>query len=152
MEETLQVRHRGGSVQWHQTPIYSPHRSCCTLPNFILYLYRQNKTVQSAEWGFHSMKEEVWMRHQRPATNRSPLRRRLRPSDVNLCSAGSEKINSADTFKVYGRKRLDPSGTTDGRISSTDVAINDRVCSDTLRGKTYSNPWGEKYCSGPLLG
>lgn len=105
--------------------------------NFIFIMTEQNLPV--CRVGFHRMKEEVWLRYQRPATNRFPLRRRLRPSDVNLCSDGSGKTNSADTFKDSRQKRRDSSGTTDGCIYRTDVAINDRLCSDTLRVKTYSN-------------
>lgn len=102
----------------------SPFLLHIPLFHFIYLSTEQNLPVCPV--GFQRMKGEVWQPYQLPATTQFPLRCRLRPSDVNLYGDGSGKINSADTFKDYGKKS-DASGTTDGCIYSTDVAINNRL-------------------------
>lgn len=67
------------------------HRSYCTFHNLILYLYRQNKTFQSAKSDFTAWKRKSDCAISVLLRIGFPLRRRLRPSDVNLCSDGSGK-------------------------------------------------------------
>lgn len=149
MEETHQDRHWGLSNG--TKPIFTVlHHPYCTFLNLILYLYRQNKTFQSAKLDFTAWKRKsdcsisilLWIGF--------PLRRHLRPSDVNLCSDGSGKINSADTFKVYGKKGGIPQGRQMGVfiVQMWQLMID---CALTHRVKTYSNRWAEKSVEAPCL-
>lgn len=127
----------------------SPYLLHIPLFHFIYLSTEQNLPVCPV--GFQRMKEEVCRPYQLPATTQFPLRCHLRPSDVNLCGDGSGKINSADTFKDYSKKSGIPQGRQMGVfiVQMWQLMID---CSDTVRVKTYSNRWAEKYCTSPGLG